>query len=295
MDQASQLRSIIKSNQVNYRKNNARVITVTSGKGGVGKSNISVNLAVNFRKHGKRVVILDADFGLANIEIIFGIAPKYTMFDMIYNNMGITDIITNAPFGIDFISGGSGIQELVNLSKEELSYMINRLYELDTMADIIIIDTGAGISDTVLDFITASNEVILVTTPEPTSITDAYATLKATKKKEGSIVNKQINLLVNKVNSDTEGLEVYKKLNKVTQRFLDIKLNNIGFLPYDKSLERSVIEQKPVSVLYPKSSIAKAFEQITENVLNNKLYQEQQQQFGLSSLINNLLRLKKSK
>ncbi len=294
MDQATNLRNIIKNNQVNYKKNDARVITVTSGKGGVGKSNVSVNLAINFRRQGKRVVIFDADFGLANIEIIFGIAPKHSMFDMIYNNMSITDILTSAPFGIEFISGGSGIQELANLNKSQLDYMVSKLYDLDCLADIIIIDTGAGIANTVLDFVSASNEVLLVTTPEPTSITDAYATLKAIKSRGGNLKDKEINLLVNKVSSEAEGLEIYKKLNKVTERFLDIHLKNIGFLPYDRTLEKAVIEQKPVSILYPKSNISKALEKLAENMLNNTVYNENRPA-GLSNLFNNILKMKKDK
>lgn len=294
MDQAANLRNIIKSNQISYRKSTARVITVTSGKGGVGKSNISVNLAINFRRHGKRVVIFDADFGLANIEIIFGIAPKYTLFDMIYNNMNITDILTSAPFGIEFISGGNGIQELINLNKNQLNFMINKLYELDCLADIIIIDTGAGISDTVLDFISASNEILLITTPEPTSITDAYSTLKTMKNRDSNIKEKDINLLVNKVSSEAEGDEIYKKLNKVTERFLEINLYNIGSLPYDKSLEKAVIEQKPVAMLYPKSNISKAFEDLSNNLLGNNVSKDEKA-FGLSNLFVNMLKMKKFK
>lgn len=292
MDQASNLRNIIKKNQVNIKENNARVITVTSGKGGVGKSNVSVNLAINLKRKGKRVVIFDADFGLANIEVIFGIVPKYNMFDIIYNNKDISEILTAGPLGIEFISGGSGVQELLKLDKSQLTYMVERLYDLDCFADIIIIDTGAGISESVLDFISASNEVILVTTPEPTAITDAYAVLKAIKRRNDDISNKEINLLVNRVDSANEGMEIYEKLNKVTDRFLDINLNNIGFLPNDKHLSKAVIEQKPVSILYPKASISKAFEDIAENVLNHGSYNNTKQ-YGLSSIFNNILRMKK--
>ncbi|PKM95728.1 MAG: MinD/ParA family protein [Firmicutes bacterium HGW-Firmicutes-1] len=294
MDQASNLRNIIKNNQVNYKKNDVRVITVTSGKGGVGKSNVSVNLAINFRRQGKRVVIFDADFGLANIEIIFGIAPKYSMYDMIFNNMSITDILTSAPFGIEFISGGSGIQELVNLSRTQLNYMISKLYDLDCLADIIIIDTGAGISDSVLDFVTASNEVLLITTPEPTSITDAYSTLKAMKNRGGNSKDKIINLLVNKASGEAEGLEIYKKLNKVTERFLDIKLKNVGYLPYDKTLEKAVIEQKPVAMLFPKSNISKAIEKLADNLLGNEESNDAKP-LGISNLFSNILKMKKVK
>lgn len=292
MDQASHLRNIVKSNQVNMKKNNTRVITVTSGKGGVGKSNITVNLAINFRRQGKKVVIFDADFGLANIEVIFGIVPKYNLFDMIYNNMKIADVMTAGPLGIEFISGGSGVQELFNLDKEQLNYMISQLYNLDCMADIILIDTGAGISNALLDFINASDEVLIITTPEPTAITDAYAVLKAMKNRNYNIEEKAINLLVNRVSNDTEGLEIFKKLNKVTKRFLNINLNNIGFLPNDKSLEKAVVEQKPVTMLFPKSNVSRAFQVISDNMLNRKLYKEQKTN-GISGIFNNILRMKR--
>ena len=289
MDQASSLRKIIKNNEVYMKKSNARVITVTSGKGGVGKSNVTVNLAINLRKKGKRVVIFDADFGLANVEIIFGIVPKYNLYDMIYNGMGILDILTTGPYGIEFISGGSGVKELTDLSQLQINKMLNHLYDLDQLADIILIDTGAGISDVVLDFILASNEVLLVTTPEPTSITDAYAILKAMKHRKG-YAEKDFKLLVNKVSSDNQGIEIYNKLNKVAEKFLGMTLNNIGFLPYDKNLEKAVIEQKPVSILYPNSNVSKGFEKISENILNNTNYSIDTKS-GLSALFSNILRM----
>ena len=174
MDQAEQLRNIIKAGAAPGARPLARVIAVTSGKGGVGKSNTAINLAVQFRKQGKRVIILDADFGLANIEIMFGAVPTYNFYDLIYQGKSIREIITQGPMEIGFISGGSGIAGLSNLSMDYLNYIIKNLVELDTLADIILIDTGAGISDAVLEFLVASGEILLVTTSEPTSITDAY-------------------------------------------------------------------------------------------------------------------------
>lgn len=289
MDQATHLRNIIKNNQVNMQESKARVITVTSGKGGVGKSNVSVNLAINLRRQGKRVVIFDADFGLANIEVIFGLVPKYNLFDLVYKNMEITEIITTGPYGVEFISGGNGVSDIMNLDKSQIDYMIRMLYKLDCLADVIIIDTGAGISNSVMDFISASKEMILVTTPEPTAVTDAYAVLKAMKRRRMDMEDRQINLLVNRVGTDQDGMEVYQKLNKVSKRFLNMELNNIGFLPEDKLLEKSVIEQKPVSILYPKSKISKGFEDLTEVVLNQGTYQSNKAK-GLSSLFSNLIR-----
>ncbi len=170
MDQAEQLR-IIKASRQNRPV--ARVITVTSGKGGVGKSNMAINLAIQFRKMGKRVIILDADFGLANIEIMFGAVPKHNLCDLIYQGKNIKEIITWGPMEVGFISGGSGIAGMSNLSRDYLAYIIQNLAELDSIADIVIVDTGAGIADAVLEFLVASGEILLVTTPEPTSMTDS--------------------------------------------------------------------------------------------------------------------------
>ncbi|MCT4688245.1 MinD/ParA family protein [Vallitalea sp.] len=295
MDQAINLRKMMRKKQSFSNKSSSKVITVTSGKGGVGKSNVSVNLAINFKKKGKRVVIFDADFGLANIEVIFGIIPKYNLFDLIYNGMKIEEVLTSGPLGIEFISGGSGVQELINLSKDQLNFLNEKLLELDHLADIIIIDTGAGISDSVLDFIVSSNEVILVTTPEPTSITDAYAVLKALKnRKREDYKSIDINLLVNRVSNESEGLEIYNKLNKVTNKFLGIGLNNIGFLPQDSYLTKAVIKQKPVSILYPSSKVSKAFEVIANNLLNHSTYKAKQDA-GLRSVFYNLMKSKKNK
>lgn len=290
MDQAANLRNIVKRAEATNVPLNARVITVTSGKGGVGKSNVSVNLAIQFRKLGKRVIIFDADFGLANIEVIFGIVPKYNMFDLIYSGKDIADILTQGPLGIEFISGGSGVQELLKLDRQQLAYMIEKLYELDRLADIIIIDTGAGINNSVLDFVMASNEVLIVTTPEPTAITDAYAVLKAIKKRDPKLYEKDLNLLVNRTEYPGEGKEIFEKLNKVTNRYLDVELNHIGSLPNDRSLVKAVVEQKPVTMLFPKANVSKAFEELADHMINGTPTEEHQR--GLGNLFSNLIRMR---
>lgn len=270
MDQAEKLRNIIKlQNQANIRQ--ARVITVTSGKGGVGKSSTAINLAMQFRKQGKSVIIFDADFGLANIEVMFGAIPKYNLADMIFRGKDFKDIIVKGPEDIGFISGGSGINGLSNMNRDQVGYLVYKLKELETLTDIIIIDTGAGISDSVLEFVAASQEVILVTTPEPTSITDAYALLKALNNRSGfEKENTIIKVLANRVSNYDEGRNLFNKLGLVVEKFLKMDLKFLGIIPNDNNMSKAVISQKPVSMLYPNSESAKAYEEVANALMENR-------------------------
>ena len=227
MDQAEKLRDIVKKNQKTSPK--ARIFTVTSGKGGVGKSNVAVNLAVQMRKRGKRVIIFDADFGLANVEIMFGAIPKFNLSDLIYREKSIKEIITPGPMGIEFISGGSGITGVNNLSKEQLKFLVSNLEQLDELADVIIVDTGAGISDNVLEFVMASPEILLLVTSEPSSLTDAYSLLKALhRNKEFRQAQSKVKVISNRVVSEEEGIGIYEKLNAVVGQFLNGDLEYVG-------------------------------------------------------------------
>lgn len=269
MDQAEQLRNVIKLNPT--PRPLARIITVTSGKGGVGKSNTSINLACQFKKLGQRVLILDADFGLANIEIMFGTVPKHNFCDLIYQGKSITDIITWGPMDIGFISGGSGIAGLSNLSQDYLNYIIQNLAKLDAIADIVIIDTGAGISDAVLDFLVASGEILLVATPEPTSITDSYSLLKALNRHPRFLrKDSKIKVIANKVSSDTEGETMYNKLNTVVNRYLKLPISYLGAIPQDHHLEEAVMQQKPVSIQSPNSKSARAYEKMAYTLMDKE-------------------------
>lgn len=269
-DQAEKLRNIIKAqNQV--RPQAARVITVTSGKGGVGKSNTAINLAIQFRKMDQRVIILDADFGLANIEIMFGTVPKFNLYDLIYQGKNIREIITWGPMDIGFISGGSGIVGMANLNRDYLNYIIQNLVELDSMADVIIVDTGAGISDAVLEFLVASNDVLLVTTPEPTSITDAYSLLKALNRHSRfSEEYTRISVLGNKVKNDEEGSTLFDKLNCVVSRYLKLPIEYIGCIPQDEQLARAVMQQTPVSLQNSAAKSAVAYKAIAMKLMNKE-------------------------
>lgn len=287
MDQAEQLRNVIKQkNQNNI--NNARVLTITSGKGGVGKSNMAVNLAIWFRKMGQRVIILDADFGLANVEVMFGTVPEYNLGDLIFGGKSIREIITRGPMDIGFISGGSGIVDLNNLSKEQIAYLVHSLSLLNDLCDVLIIDTGAGVSDAVLEFVLASPEVIMVTTPEPSSLTDSYSLLKALYKSPKFIRNgTNIHLVANKVNSEMEGEAVYTKLNSVVEKFLDGKLHYLGMIPADPILEKAVRNQKMVSVVAPNAKSTKAFEIISQNLITGD--DKNRYRWGITQLFNNFI------
>lgn len=287
MDQAEQLRNVIKLNPA--PRPLARIITVTSGKGGVGKSNTSINLACQFKKLGQRVLILDADFGLANIEIMFGTVPKHNFCDLIYQGKSITDIITWGPMDIGFISGGSGIAGLSNLSQDYLNYIIQNLAKLDAIADIVIIDTGAGISDAVLDFLVASGEILLVATPEPTSITDSYSLLKALNRHPRFLRDdSKIKVIANKVSSDTEGETMYNKLNTVVNRYLKLPISYLGAIPQDHHLEDAVMQQKPVSMQSPNSKSARAYEKMAY-VLMDKDYDKSLVKRGMAAFFSHIV------
>lgn len=289
MDQAEQLRNIIKANNQTDKRPMARIITVTSGKGGVGKSNASINLAIQFRKMGKKVIILDADFGLANIEVMFGAVPKYNLFDLIYQGKNIKEIITWGPMDIGFISGGSGIVGMANLSREYLTYIIQNLALLDTIADIIIVDTGAGIADAVLEFLVASGEILVVTTPEPTSITDSYSLLKALNRHPRfSREMSQVKMIANRVEKEEEGTALFNKLNVVVSRYLKLPMSYLGSVPQDVKLSRAVMQQTPVSLKDPNAKSSLAYERIAR-ILMNKEEDEEVRKRGMAAFFSHII------
>lgn len=286
MDQAEQLRIIKASQQVRPL---ARVITVTSGKGGVGKSNTAINLAIQFKKIGKRVIILDADFGLANIEIMFGAVPKHNLCDLIYQGKSIQDIITWGPMEVGFISGGSGIAGMANLSRDYLNYIIQNLVQLDAIADIVIVDTGAGISDAVLEFLVASGEILLVTTPEPTSITDSYSLLKALyRHPRYNEATTRVKMLANRVEDEMEGQILFNKLNAVVSRYLKIPMSYLGSVPEDSMLSRAVMQQEPVSMQNPAAKSSQAYEQIANRLLGREETQRQPKR-GMAAFFSHII------
>ena len=291
MDQAEGLRNIIKKQELESGRKTARVITVTSGKGGVGKTSLSVNLAIQLRRLGKRVVVLDADFGLANIEIMLGIRPQYNLADLMFRGKNMSDIITYGPEGIGFISGGSGINEMANLTRDQVFRLIQKMAELDQQTDVIIVDTGAGIGDSVLEFVAASAEVLLVATPEPTSITDAYALLKSLNRSSSYKPGKTVvKMIANQVRGNKDADELFDKLGIVVNKFLNIDIEYLGSVPYDANMQKAVMRQEPLSMAAPNALAALSVERIARVLANKE--EERARTFGIMQLFSSVIRMK---
>jgi len=240
-----------------------QVIAVTGGKGGVGKSNVSVNLGISLAELGRRVVLLDADLGLGNLDILLGITAREDLSHVMNGTCSIRDILVEGPGGIRIVPASSGTQELVKLGPREHAGLIHAFSDLSDDIDVLIIDTAAGISDMVMSFVTAAQEMLFVVTNEPTSITDAYAMIKILNQKHD---NYRFNILANMVRSQQEGRDLYAKLSKVSDRFLDVALQFTGCIPFDDYLRKAVQRQKAVVEAYPRSKSALAFKALAAKV-----------------------------
>jgi len=245
----------------------ARIITITSGKGGVGKTSVTVNLAIALSRLGLRIAILDVDFGLANVDLLFGITPKHTLLDLIRDEKSIFEVMTDGPNNIKFLSGGSGVEELTRLDRKKLRKFISNIALLDKLYDIILIDTGAGLSRNVMSFIMAADEIILVTTPEPTAITDAYALVKMVSRRDRK---KIIRILVNKAETAREAEDIANRLLVVSEKFLSLKLNKLGYILYDDNIVKAVKLQKPFCLSNPKSQAARSMFALADALVENR-------------------------
>jgi len=243
-----------------------RTIAVTSGKGGVGKTNIATNLAMIFRRYKKRVLLIDLDLGLANIDILLGLRPEYTLQDVIEGRKQMKDIILQGPDGIKFVPASSGIEELTSLSEKQKEALFKGFCDLDEELDIVIVDTGAGISSNVLSFVLASNEILLITTPEPTAITDAYAMIKALSRKKKDL---NIKLLVNLSNSREEAELTMKKIASVTHRFLNINVQYLGYLLQDPNIPIAARLQRTFVKEYPNTTATSCLNNMVASFLNS--------------------------
>jgi len=291
-DQAQGLRNLVK--KANVGENNfvyqgplSKVVTITSGKGGVGKTNLTVNLAIALKKIGKRVLIIDADLGLSNVEVLLGTSPKYNVRDVLEGKKDIFSIVEEGPMGVNFISGGSGIVDLANLDEEKLMRLIECAQLINSSFDIVLIDTGAGISRNVMEFVMISDEVIVITTPEPTSITDAYAIIKAIITRN---FDHKINLLINKVNGTKEAEEIFFRLNGVIKRFLQREVEYIGYIEENSIVSKSVIKQVPFMISYENSSISRQVENVAKKLVMSSEIVGEKNRGGFSRLIDSIIK-----
>ncbi len=245
-----------------------RVMSVSSGKGGVGKSNVVINLSVAFDRLGLRTLIMDADLGLANIDVLLGLTPKYNMSHLLSGQKRLDEVLVDGPGRVKIMPASSGVQELTRLTDEQKLLFLELLDELETDIDVLLIDTGAGISDTVLYFNLAAHERIIVVTPEPTSLTDAYALIKVLYSKHGE---RNFRILVNSAANEPNGKSIFAKLSKVADHFLDgLSLDYLGTIPHDISVTKSVMKQRPVLEVFPETPASKAFMRIAETIRNNR-------------------------
>jgi len=246
-----------------------RLIVVTSGKGGVGKTNVSVNFALAMARKGKKVLLFDADMGLANVDVMLGLIPKYTLLNVLSGQKSLAEIIVEGPCGIQVVASGSGgVQELADLNEAQRGKFLDALRELQHQSDIILIDTGAGLHRNVLAFVLAAEEAVIITTPEPTALMDAYGMIKILyKEKRNPVVTVIVNMALNQKEADEAG----KKLVLLSKRFLNLEVDYGGFIPRDENMIRAVKEQRPILLSSPLSPAAVSLNRLAENLLLGKL------------------------
>ncbi len=276
-DQAETLREMARSANKNQKSDSQqsgnvseqkgiRVISVTSGKGGVGKSNVVSNLAIALSTQGKKVLVLDADLGLGNLDVLLGLSPSYNMNNVLNGEKSLSEIMVDGPAGIKIIPAGSGVQEFTSLGQHEKLKLLDELDMLEEKFDIMIVDTEAGISENVTYFSVAAQEIIVVVTPEPTSITDVYALIKLLSTRYSE---HHFKVLVNMAKDSEDALEVFRKLANVAGRYLDISLDYLGCVIKDEKVVEAVKRQRAVSELFPESEAANCFATLARRVIEN--------------------------
>jgi flagellar biosynthesis protein FlhG len=230
-----------------------QVIAVSGGKGGVGKSNIAVNLSIALAEMHRRVVLLDADLGLANVDVLLGLKATHTLADVLAGTHSLAQVLVKGPSGLKIVPASSGVQRMAELSTREHAGLIHAFNELSDQVDVLMIDTAAGISDTVVSFVRAANEVIIVVCDEPSSITDAYALIKLLSKEHGL---ERFRVVANMTRNAQEGTNMFNKLNTVCERFLDVTLQFVGQVPFDESVRNAIRKQQALLEFAPTSKAA---------------------------------------
>lgn len=262
MDQTATLRQAVAMKSPGRA---VRVVAITSGKGGVGKTNVTANLAVALAHLGRRVMVLDADLGLGNLDVLLGLTPAFSLADVLAGQRRLSEVLVTGPGGITVLPAGSGFQNLTALSDYQMRELHSEMDELQERTDVLLIDTGAGIGRNVTAFATMAQDIIVVASPEPTSLTDAYALMKVLSTQYGE---RRFRLLVNMTHFATEGRDVYRKLSLVAERFLHISMDFLGSIPFDARVTEAVCRQRALVELYPQSKAAQAFVQLAHDLVD---------------------------
>lgn len=265
MDQAHRLRDLIRTGG---SRRDCRVIAVSSGKGGVGKTNVSLNLAIALAAHGRRVGVVDVDIGLGNADVILGIRPKYTLKHVLRGQVSVSEAVVPAPGGIFLLPGSTGLPLVSDLEEEERSFLVQSFRELEEYADILVFDTGAGITRNVIHFASSADEVLVVTTPEPHAITDGYALVKTVSREKGF---GRIRIVVNQVQNQREGVSASERIRMVSRRFLDLEVEPLGNIPQDDCVRRAVRRKRPFVLEFPDSPASVAVRAIATRVLSTSV------------------------
>jgi len=247
------------------KRRDVRVLSFTSGKGGVGKTHIVVNLAYALQQLGARVMILDADLGLANVDVLLGLAPQFNIQHVLEGKKTLLDILVQGPAGMTILPASTGVCEVANISEAQRFHLLDALDELHHDFDYLLVDTGAGISNNVIYFNLAAQEIVIVVTPEPTSLTDAYALMKVLA---NQYAEKRFKVIMNAVADDGEAEESFRRLSMVTERFLNVSLDFLGAIPHDNAFSWAVRQQKPLLELYPATTSAGCFYQLARHMLD---------------------------
>ena len=266
-DQASRLRELVRGQQAvahTPQTRGSRIVVVTSGKGGVGKTNLTVNLALAMARRGVRTILFDADMGMANVDVILNVSPPFTIADVIAGRKGLHEIVFPVDPYMAVVPGGSGVAQLASLDQGVLQQTVSQLSGLETAADLILVDTGAGISNNVLGFVLAAPEVVVVTTPEPTAIVDAYGIIKTLDARNRDA---RINLVVNMVESESEARSVFAKVSGIIERFLTVRVSLLGWVEKDGNVGRSVLQQQPFLRAYPYTVASKRVNMLAGAIL----------------------------
>ena len=285
MDQANSLRQLAATGKI--AKGPLKIYGVTSGKGGVGKTNITANLATSIARAGRRVLVIDADLGLANTEIILGVKPRYHLGDLLEKGLAIEEVLVEGPAGVMLLPAGSGVHELNRLTDQQKLRFVEALEPIEDMFDVVLIDSGAGIGDNVQFFVGAAQEAILVVSPEPTSLVDAYAAVKVLSQRAGV---RTFNVIVNPIVDELAARGIFQKLTAVTSKFLEAKVRHMGYVPRDENLMRAIMAQRPVCEMFPSSPSARAIVAIAARLMEDRFQPSQAVEGGMKLMWQRLFR-----